>query len=326
MNKINLLFGNDSVLISEKLSKIKKDLSSSLELNVENIKLSKIEEIGLFLNQGSNLSLFPQNSLLVVNIVFKALKSLEKEAEAFSSLIKSISHSKAVVLVLEIERVDKNTKKQLLSSPCFEPIKNDLVVEEFIKLRSWQQDEIKERILAFAKSYNLKFETSALVLFVDCFKENLDLVNCELSKLQVYLLPENTITEKVIKELYIPSSNIDDLYEIMLGVSKKSVSTILHGITESGEVLYNLAVLQNKLRDALKIKSFQQVGMNAYQISKEIGIHSYRVELEIRKLSKAKLNDLKDAVLRLSDIELKLKSGLIKEKNALDFLLLATIR
>lgn len=322
MNKINFLFGNDSVLISEKLSKIKKDLSSSLELNIENVKLSKIEEIELFLNQGSNLSLFPQNSLLVVNIVFKALKSLEKEAEAFSSLIKSISHSKAVVLILEIERADKNTKKQLLSSPCFESIKNDLVIEEFIKLRSWQQEEIKERIFISAKSFDLKFEPSALALFIDYFKENLDLVNCELSKLQVYLLPESTITEKIIKELYMPSSNIDDLYEIMLGVSKKSISNVLHGITESGAVLYNLAVLQNKLRDALKIKILQEAGLNQYDISKETGMHSYRVGLEIRKLSKVKSNDLKDSVLRLSDVELKLKSGLIKEKNALDLLAL----
>lgn len=322
MNKIHFLFGNDSVLISERLSKIKKDLSSSLELNVENVKLSKIEEISLFLNQGSNLSLFPQNSLLVINIVFKALKSLEKEAEAFSSLIKSISNSKAVVLILEIERADKNTKKQLLSSPCFEPIQSDLLVEEFIKLRSWQLDEMKDRIQVSAKLFDLRFEPNALALFVDYFKENLDLVNCELSKLQVYLLPENTITEKVIKELYMPSSNIDDLYEIMLSVSKKSISTVLHGIAESGAVLYNLAVLQNKLRDALKIKSLQEIGMNGYQISKEIGIHSYRVELEIRKLSKVKINDLKDAVLRLSDIELKLKSGLIKDKNALDLLAL----
>ena len=53
MNKIHFLFGNDSVSISEKLSKIKKDLSLSLELNVENVKLSKIEEIELFLkNRG----------------------------------------------------------------------------------------------------------------------------------------------------------------------------------------------------------------------------------------------------------------------------------
>lgn len=323
MNNIYLFFGNDSVSISERVLKLKKDLSSSSELSVENIKISKVEEIETFLSQGSNLSLFPQNSLLIVNIANKALKSLEKEAEPFSSLIKAVSRLKTVALVLEIDRADKNTKKQLISSSCFEPLKSDLKVEEFLKLRSWQQDEIKEKVLLVAKNHDLKFENNALVLFVDYFKENLDMVTSELSKLQVYMLPEKTITEKTIKDLYVPSSNIDDFYEAILGVSRKNISSILQCLGDSGAVLYNLAVLQNKFRDSMKIKALQEIGMNAYQISKEIGIHSYRVELEMRKLSKVTLSGLKEIVLKLSDIEHKLKSGLIKEKNALDLLVLS---
>jgi DNA polymerase-3 subunit delta len=321
MKSIFLFFGNDEVLMSERISGLKSKLASGAELSVENVELNKLEDLENFYSRGSNLSLFPQNSLLSITLTSKLLKSIEKEPESFSSLIKSISTTKKVLITLFADKADKNLKKLLLSSAVFEPLKNDLEVEEFIKLRSWQVEEIKERILASAELHNLKFQPSALNLFVDFFKENLDMITPELSKLSVYLLPENLITEKVVKDLYMPSSSVEDLYDLLLGISQKSPSLVLSDLSKSGTVIYNFAVLQNKLREAMKIKCLLEDNMDIYQISKQVGIHSYRVQLEVKKLSKVKSETLKQLVLTLSELEQKLKTGSLKEANALDVLL-----
>lgn len=320
MKSIFLFFGNDEVLISEKITSLKREFGLKSELNIENVTLNKLDDLESFYNQGSNLSLFPQNSLLLISLASKLLKSLEKEPESFSSLLKSISSTKKIIISIVADKLDK---KQLLSSAVFSPLKDDMTVEGFTKLKPWQIDEIKERISSCADSFGLKFQPIALNVFADFFKEDLDTVSSELSKLSVYLLPETLITEKVVRELYLPSSSVEDLYDLLIGVSRKSPSLVLSDLNKSGVFLYNLAILQNKLRDALKIKTLLEDNIDIYQISKLIGIHSYRVQLESKKLTKVKSETLKQLILSLSELEQKLKTGLIKEDNALDVLVLS---
>lgn len=322
MNKIFLFIGNDSVLISERILALKKKLSKNSDLNIENVEFAKLEDVELFLSQGSNLSLFPQNSLLIINISSKGLKAVDKNALDLSSLIVSISQMKSVVIILEMDKADRNTSKTLLSTPFFEGLKDNLSFEECIKLKPWQTKEIAEMVSNLSLKYGLKFDSSALNLFVDSFKENTDLINCELNKLQSYILPDTKVTEEIIKKIYLPSSNIDDLVDLILKTSKKNMFNVLNDLKRSDNFLYMIAVLQNKFRDLLKIKVCLEQKMDYYQISKETGIHSYRVQLESKKISKITSCALKSIILFLSDIEHKVKSGSLKEENALDLLVL----
>ena len=322
MNKIFLFIGNDSVLISERILALKKKLSKNSDLNIENVEFAKLEDVELFLSQGSNLSLFPQNSLLIINISSKGLKAVDKNALDLSSLIVSISQMKSVLIILEMDKADTHTSKTRLSIPFFEGLKDNLSFEECIKLRPWQTKEIAEMVSNLSLKYGLKFDSSALNLFVDSFKENTDLINCELNKLQSYILPDTKVTEEIIKKIYLPSSNIDDLVDLILKTSKKNMFNVLNDLKRSDNFLYMIAVLQNKFRDLLKIKVCLEQKMDYYQISKETGIHSYRVQLESKKISKITSCALKSIILFLSDIEHKVKSGSLKEENALDLLVL----
>ncbi|MBI3589919.1 MAG: hypothetical protein HY094_00900 [Candidatus Melainabacteria bacterium] len=326
MNKIYILYGNNSLCISDRIKEILKELSSNDTRNVfvQRHKLSAAEDLDFLFNSCANLLLFTDDCLLQIDTSIKFLQTANKNSPQLTNFIKSFANYKTIVFVVNVERVDKNTKKQIYDLSVLKELSGSAQIEEFVKLKAWQINDIKAYISQLLKNYDLKFENNALNLFADYVKDDIENLNSELGKLQTYLLPENLVTVNTVKDLYFVSFKIEDLYKSIIQRDYLSSVSFMNQISKSFNSLYLIAVLQNKLRQALKIKSFSDISLNPFQISKLTGINSYFVEKEIISLKKTSSDCLKRIILNISQIELKIKSGVIKESNSLEMILLGS--
>lgn len=322
MKKIYFIIGDDFNSITERVNEI------SIELNnptVEKIELKELEDLEQFYLHETNLQLFPVNIISQINLSNRCLKYLEKEASRFISFLNTLSIIKTIIIFFYTDKMDKNIKKQILESPLISSFGEQIIKEQYFKLKPWQTDQIKSLVNKLANKYNLRFDDKALNLFIDCFKEKLDYLPQELQKLQIYLLPDNFISHELVNKMYYASVNIDNLYTSIINQDKSSVKSLADELHKYQTPVYLLASLQFKFRQALQIKICSEHIKNINQISKLVGIHSYIVQNELNNLKNITSKKLKEILYILSNIEYKTKSGIIKNENSLDLFTVTTM-
>lgn len=320
MQKIYLFYGDDLNSISNRI----KDIAGNQDITLEKIELNKKEDLEKLFNTGSNLPLFLNMSLTQVYLNSKLLKIIEEDETNFISFIKNTSQYKTVIVVVYFEKFNKTVKDQIVESKFLKTLKKDLVLveEEHAKLKSWQREQIKAKVNHFAHKYNLKFEPRALELFLECLKDKLDNLEKEIQKLYTYILPNGIVSEQTIKDLYMSTSSLDDLYKLLISSKKLSVNKIIIQLDKLKSPLYLIAALQNKIRQALLIKAYLESNNNLYKISKLTGIHSYQLEKNIAQLKDVSSDHLMKTLSKLSNLEYKTKTGLVSDKNVLNLLVL----
>ena len=316
MKNAYFLYGNDNDLICSFLQDLLlKKPSISYDLNL-------LGDLNLLYENESNIQLFGYDKILKLSLSLKLFKSLEKDYNEFLTFLKNTSSQRTVIVILSSERLDK---KQLENSLLFNELKKISNYHEFNKLRYWQKEQIISRILEIAKKYNLQFQKDSLDLFVEMLKDDIYLAENTLKSIQIYLLPENGITDSVLNKFYDLSINIDDLCNYLINNRKLSLALINGKLNDLGAPLYIIAALQGKLRTMFQIKLYVESGMHINQIAKTLGIHPYKLEKELLSVKNVTVESLKDLINNLSKLEFHLKTGFIREENISNLLTLLPV-
>lgn len=315
MKNVYFIFGDDFNLVTERVNEISVGLKNP---QIEKIELKESEDLEQFFLYETNLQLFPANMLLQINLSSKCFKNLEKGPGQFISFLDKLSIIKTIIILFYTEKLDKGIKKQILESPFISSFGDRLIIEQFYKLKPWQTDQIKLFVNKTINKYNLKIDDGALNLFIDCFREKLDYIPQELKKIQTYLLPDNFITYELINKMYYVSVNVDDLYNSIINKNKTSLKLLNDELNKDQTPVYLLALLQFKFRQALQIKYYSEHVNDTNKISKLMGIHSFIVQKELSNLKNITSKRLKEILYILSNIEYKMKTGIINSEYALD--------
>lgn len=325
MNKIYFLYGNDVHEINERILSIVKLIRESVsQLSINKIDLAEKNDLEDFLNGGVGVNLFINSSLTQIIINIKFIDYDQNEINKLIEHIKSLAVWQTIILVLKLDRFDKNLKNKFLSSYFYENLRSLAIVEEFNKLMSWNYKEMKERIRRIAKDFDLVFDDSTAEYLLGVFRDDLSVLRQEILKLKTYVLPSNILNESVVKSLYLNSFEVDDLYNLLLAGEDISFD-LLNRVLSLKSPLYIIALLQNRFRQALQIKTLLEDKKSIFQLSKIIGISTYRLEKEISKLKHSSSETLKKIIVSLSDIEYKLKTGLLDSEKVIDMLALSCI-
>ncbi len=322
MEKIFFIYGSDYTAITSQINEVKEQIGNSNSLTVENRVLSKLDDIELFFNQPSSLSLFQNSSLEIIDLNVRAFNHLEKQSEEFVDFIKNRSNNKFIIVILYIEKLDKATAKKISESILFKQLKTTSEFKEFNKLMPWQIDQIKEKIIKSSKNYNLNFNQEALDLYAEHIKDNLNNLEHELKTIQLYLLPNDLVNRNCINTLFKTVVNIDDLFDAVVGYRLVPVSKLNLLLDKFDSPLYIIAALQNKFRQALSVKAHMELNVGIYQISKLLGLNSYKLEKDIVKIKNVSSGFLTDIISKLSELEFKTKTGFVSDKHIIDLLLI----
>ena len=317
MDNIYFLYGNNLDSIHER--------STELTTNsfVQHFELNNLDDADLLSNTNINLSLFQKDTFVLFKLSHKFLHQLEKSQEDFFLKINNYSLKNQIIISLYVEKLDKITKTLIIGSNLFKALKDRAIIEEHAKLNFWQIDEIEKYTQNLANKYQLSFEPEALDAFVECHKDCINLIKSELNKLRIFSLPSKLITKNIIFDLYKSRLNIDELFNSLILQNDLQNKNILDKISDKDSMLYLIASLQNKIRQAFSILVFVKSGLNYDQISRLLNIHPYKLELEIKKIKNIEIKYVEKILNTLSELELKLKTGVLKDANFLDLLLIS---
>ena len=330
MKKLFLLYGNDASSIDCRIKEILEELSGSHgEVNLEQLKLEKKEDLELLFHRTINLQLFQKQIVLLINVDIKLRKAIDDCMDKVLSAINVSLSSSHIIIRIYIEKYDKTLKSQLSGSVLFRKLEQLAAIEEHKKTKFWEKGEMISKVMKLANKYNLDFQEDALDLFVEIYTNEFSDVykdiHGELLKLQTYIAPQNSVTKQHVKDLYSSGYTMEDLYLTLIEGKKKIDFKLVLDLDKNLHALYLVSFLQNRFRQALQIKAHAHANINKYEISKLIGIHVYRIEKEISQLKNITLKSLKNKIKLISDVEYKMKSGLIGNKGLLDFFLPAVL-
>lgn len=320
MKKIFTFIGDD-------LNSITKSLEEMICLKSKEIKLEKPEartykltslcDLETFFENESNLKLFPEKGFLKIFVGAKLLNELNTDAESFVSFLNNLSRNEYIFLVFSYDKFDKKQISKILLK-----LKSLSEIFEFQSLKFWQQDKIRDKILHAAKKHDLNFKSDALDLFLETIKNDTDKIEQEISKLSLYLLPQKDVSIDLIKQIYSLSFNMDDFFDFVIGYKPINILDFTEKYRDLSSSLYLLAVLQAKLREALKIKICIESNTPLKEVASLVNIHPYKLKLISEKIKNKSLNYLTKLVINLSSIEYKLKTGKTNDSSFIDLITL----
>ena len=315
MENIYLIYGNENYLIKKKLDEI----ITKNNIEKDNIIRYNLDEVNVSeaIIEASTVSMF-QTSKLIICEGCKFLTGENKKEinHNIDMLLEYINHPFSdVYLVFIVEKEKLDDRKKIVK----ELKKLSKVVEckkiENYNLNSYLENYIKDKgYIITSKNINLIISIAGLDLA--------NLIN-EIDKLLIYKDTDKNISEDDIKNLICVNieDNIFALTNAINNNQKEKIIKIYKDLISMGEDEIKLiATLANQFRLLLQVKLMKNNGYSDNEMISTLKEHPYRI-----KLAKNSLFDedkLKDKILKLSELDYKIKSGNIDKNLGLELFLL----
>jgi DNA polymerase-3 subunit delta len=148
----------------------------------------------------------------------------------------------------------------------------------------------------------------------ECLGDDVQELEHELAKLNLFLPEGDPITAEVIEKVVIPHRNINmfELQKYMGLRNKAKTLTSLHSVIEQGDPAFLIAIrLYNHFLKLLKIRSLLEKGMQAEKIADMLLIRQYifKHESYIKQAMSRSPQLLQKILSRLAKLEMKFKQG-----------------
>jgi DNA polymerase-3 subunit delta len=194
----------------------------------------------------------------------------------------------------------KKQKFDLLSGPKL----NEWIVQEAQKINP-----------------NISFSRPALNILAGYVSDDGQRLSLEIKKI-VDFKGEGEITPEEVEALVKSSmqANIFETVEALSGGNKSKALELYHRQLEGGDdPFYVLSMYVYQFRNLLKMGEFFYAGeQNAYNLAKLAGLHPFVVQKGMSQLRRTSLEKIKATYQKLSDLDLKIKTGELEPKLALD--------
>ncbi len=315
MENIYLIYGNENYLIKKKLDEI----ITKNNIEKDNIIRYNLDEVNVSeaIIEASTVSMF-QTSKLIICEGCKFLTGENKKEinHNIDMLLEYINHPFSdVYLVFIVEKEKLDDRKKIVK----ELKKLSKVVEckkiENYNLNSYLENYIKDKgYIITSKNINLIISIAGLDLA--------NLIN-EIDKLLIYKDTDKNISEDDIKNLICVNieDNIFALTNAIMNNQKEKIIKIYKDLISMGEDEIKLiATLANQFRLLLQVKLMKNNGYSDNEMISTLKEHPYRIKLAKNSLFGE--DKLKDKILKLSELDYKIKSGNIDKNLGLELFLL----
>lgn len=319
---IVFLFGENKYFILEKVQEIigeyKKKYQSGLNLlkiNTENLDFED------FKNNIGTTSMFKEKKLIILVGLFKDKVFKEK----FLDYLKNSNLKKdqeSILVIVESLVQDQAKIKALKKDELFtELTKAPVLYHEYKNLTPLKAERW---ILDFTKKENVKFEKSALMLFISLMPlDNFEFIEKELEKLILYAKAKNNIITKDAVSLMVSSAmvsqNIFQMMDYLGEKKKKEVLDVIDKVIKGGkDELYVLVIIANHIKNLIKMKSYLDKKTPYQKIAASLKIHPFVLKKLYTQAQKFSMVELKNIYLSLFEADLNIKTGKVEPGLALD--------
>lgn len=282
-----------------------------------------VDELEDVIIDASYVGLFNDERAIVVREVnyFGGKARYEEQVNKLINFINNIDPSITLILVCNNLNKTKDTTKNLLKCNI-EFIDLNIKDEEFDK---YVQDYLDKR--------NIKIDAKALVKLKENTVNNIDLLFNEIDKLSIIT---NTITWKMVSDYsssyIVPKDSLEEVdyndisFKFVDAIANKKFKdafAYFDKIVERGDDMYSLiGLINSQYSNIYLVKEAASHGLNDEEIAESLGYKKTgRVYVMKKNGNLYTLDDLKEIIVNLSEIDVKIKLGMDPVNGLKEFIL-----
>ena len=300
-----LIVGEENFFIDETIRILK---SSFTEEQVELITFDLDEQpLDYVLDEADTIPFFSEKKIIIAkNASFlkateKGKEKIEHDFKRFETWLNYPSDTAVTIFVAPYEKVDERKKvtKQL---------KEKSVV---LQAETPQNRDLVAWIRSEANHFNKKISDAAVDKLIEMVGSNMLSIRQEIEKMSLYLGNEPEIQVQTVVNLVAKSLEHDafQMLAAYLENRPKEALEIYHELLRQKEEPIKLVgLLSSNIRTMSNVFYLLQKGYHPQQIAKQLKIHPYRVKLISEQRVKPTQERLMQALYKLADIDIQLKS------------------
>lgn len=303
MNSFIILY-DDILLRNQKIEEIKKQYDIDFEDEKYDLEDDSLYSIN---DEATTISLFDNPKCIIVNSV-NEIKSAKQNA--FDELIDAIA--------------DQNNSNLIIFTSKVIDL-NDKYIETIKKYSTYIDSRIKNISLKdYAKTTldndGYKIDIDALELLT-LYSEDLMTLRNSIEKLELYKLDDKKISDIDVKLLVSKplDNNVYDLVEAVLSHDRRKVFNLYNDMkVENISNSYLLSLIITKFQEMYNVYILAKNGATQEDIANIFKVKSGKAYYMMKNSKKSSLNEIKDNLKYLNNLEYDIKSGRITDDRGLE--------
>lgn len=307
-----LLLSSSTTLLEREIDKIIKEKNFDEAL----ITTYDLEETDLatVLEDLDTVSFLTPLKVVIANHASFLTANKAEEEESLNHLLKYLDQEiDNTLFFLTANKIDERKK-------IGKELKKKLT---FLELNPSKDGYIKKELTGY------KLENGVVTNILSRANDNYDTIHQECEKLKLYKIDSKAITNKDIESLLpIPLETQEQLsFDLVKAIGlkdKKQALTLYNQLKNYNiEVFSLMGLLESQYRLLYQVKLLNNRGYREEEIAKKLAVHPYRAKkiLELGRYSSIK--EVKQFILKLADLDLKLKTGKADKDIAIELLILS---
>lgn len=301
--QVVLISTNSKILLDQKLEEILNGNQNVVKYNYHESTLTDI------LEEASYVSMFQDTKYMIVKNAdfFGKGKASDKELEMFSNYLEN-PYQCTILIFTTYDGIDKrkaitktlSDKHTLIEITA--PKNYDLLNETKKDLKKYQVGE------------------QSIKYLIDACLGNYDLIQNEIGKLSLLYKTGDAITLEAMKKIVVENVN-DNIFKFTDAVIKKDLQESLHLLDEFYSLKIDALQLINMLvREYKQMYYYKILENKKYSLANmmsELKLQDWQINKIMKNCSNYHKDDLKEAILKLADMDYKIKSGQYDKNSAL---------
>lgn len=308
--KINLINGESYLLINEKINEI---IGTSSNVTTFNMLENSLDDV--FVEAGY-VSMFDEEKYIVVKNAnfFGTEKLKESDSDALINYFEHPNQNSTLIFIC-------NTKLDLRKKI------SKIVKEKYnlVVIPNLKYYEIENRVMDIFKKNNYKIDMETVKYIVKNALNNYDIIMNEVEKIMLFYNEPGYISLDDVKNLVSKSINTNNFLlvdAIVDGDLEKSLELLNDLKIMKVEPTILLSLIARDFRIMLQIKILLNEQKREYEIMNELGLQDWQLEKYLKKIFPFKVKELESILVKLSNIDLDIKTGKIDKYMALELFIL----
>ncbi|MEN2361088.1 DNA polymerase III subunit delta [Levilactobacillus brevis] len=228
-------------------------------------------------------------------------QKVEHDIDSLQKYLESPMPSTVLVFFAPYDKLDarKKVTKQLKK------------VATMVEINQFSERDVRQFVTDQLKQDGYTMEPAALNDLIQRTDADLTLIMSELPKLELYTLPEKTITQAAVSGLVTQTltQNVFDLVNRVLAKNTAGAVTLYRELLQAKEEPLKInAILQGQFRLLIQTKVLAKQGYSQGKLASILKVHPYRIKLALQTHRRFQLTDLNRAYLGLFRVEKQMKS------------------
>lgn len=281
----------------------------------ENITTFSIMDTSIYdvIDDASYFGLFDEKRVIIVKDVkyFGGKNNYDEECSALKKFFAALNEDTIIIFICDDIKKTKDITK--------EAIKYGAIIKDISNI---DESNILEYINKYAEEYNLKVDEPAKDLIIKNSSKNIDIAIKELEKLSNL---DSHITLDMVRECgsIEPTDVTFDFSNAVIAKNFNKIFELLDELLASGtEVLSLIGLLASSYNNMYIVKDAVNHGLTDEEIAKLLGFSNSGRIYYIKKNGKIyTMDELKEIIINLSELDKKIKTGLNPVYGIKEFLL-----